>query len=79
MFSIKCGRCGKAIIASKLAGECVACQSRRANGRRLAEEMREIRAYNQEKERRIMRGIIASLEGVTTQEVSEATIDAYIG
>jgi acetyl-CoA carboxylase carboxyltransferase component len=63
MYSIKCSRCGKPIISSKPTGECTACQSRRANGKRLAGDRAEQLAWERDEENRLELATLSDFYG----------------
>ena len=74
MFSTTCTRCGKAIMSSTETALCRACQSRKANGKRLAAENHERREWESDEERKYARIEYASLF-----DVPLADVPPYVG
>ena len=74
MFSTTCTRCGKAIMSSNETALCRACQSRKANGKRLAAENRDRRAWESNEARKYARIEYASIFNVPL-----ADVPSYVG
>ena len=76
--SIICERCGKAFMSSLSHGLCMGCASRKANGKRLALENREEKAFLAEENRRYARQAYADIMGVPLSRVPHNVDDDFL-